>query len=81
MKIDSKHEKSTEAIAAYRVIRDDMKPAPNKPKAEKKAKAEKKPATKKAAAKKPAKKAKKASGKAKSKEPVAPEDGFWDDNE
>jgi len=66
-KVVSKHEKSTEALAAYRELRDEMKP-------------EKKATAKKPAAKKAGKKAgKKATAKKAGKAEVKPEkDGFFD---
>ena len=70
-KIVSKHEKSTEALASYRELRDELRPV----------KSAKKPAAKKKAAKKPAKKPAKKAGKATKagKEKVEPEkDGFFD---
>ena len=74
-KIVSKHEKSVEALAAYRELRDELKPAPKAKKEKAPAKKEKAPAKKEKA---PAKKAGKKAGKAK----VDPEEkgGFWDED-
>lgn len=76
-KIISKHEKSTEALTAYRELRDEMRPVKEKkPAAAKKAVA-KKPAAKKPAKKAAAKKTGKKTGKAKAVNPGDSED-FWD---